>query len=62
MPVYLTHWRDGDVSMTLAKDREEAHAIFQEMACLDPEDILELKAPHLHITFTLQDETTAISP
>jgi hypothetical protein len=60
MPVYLTQWRDGDCSITVAETREEAHAAFQQVACLEMQSIAELQADRLTLTITLADDGNVV--
>jgi hypothetical protein len=53
MPVYLTQWRDGDLTLVSADSLEEAMKVFDQTACLDEVDVVELKTPHLSVTLTL---------
>jgi hypothetical protein len=53
MPVYLTQWRDGDVTLVFANSLDEAMKLFDQTACLDPVDVVELETPHLTVTLSL---------
>ncbi|MDQ3212696.1 MAG: hypothetical protein M3Q85_08485 [Acidobacteriota bacterium] len=56
MPLYLTQWRSGDVSLTAANSRDEALNTFGKVGCLDSWDVYELKANELRLDLTLTDE------
>jgi hypothetical protein len=53
MPVYVKQWIDGDFTLVFARDLPGAVRIFQQTACLNEADILELNAADLSVEFTL---------
>jgi hypothetical protein len=55
MPVFVKQWIDGDFTLVFAKDLEDAVRIFEQTACVDEGDILQLNAGDLSVTFTLAE-------